>query len=101
VDVFHHGYDEMRPIGFALYEDAGRYDPFAARVDVPMLIFQGRADDAVDPAAVERFARGRPTVTLRLLDDGHQLLESLEVIWRGIAGALGVPTPAGNPPSSF
>jgi hypothetical protein len=100
VEVFHHGYDEMRPVGFQLYEDASRYDAFATDIEAPILIFQGRADESVDAASVERFARGRPNATLRLLDDGHQLLESLEVIWRGIAEGLGVPTPAGNPPSS-
>ena len=100
LEVFHYGYGERRPLGFALYEDASRYDAFKTGIDVPVLIFQGRADESVDPAMVERFARTRPDVTLRLLDDGHQLLDSLEIIWRGIAEALGLATRAGNPASS-
>jgi pimeloyl-ACP methyl ester carboxylesterase len=99
LEVFHYGYGEMRPLGFALYEDASRYDPFATAVDVPVLIFQGRSDESVDPEMVERFARSRPNVTLRLLDDGHQLLDSLEIIWREMAETLGPATRAGNPAS--
>jgi hypothetical protein len=35
----------------------------------------------VDPDVAVRFARGRPNVTVRLLDDDHQLLGSLPAIW--------------------
>ena len=88
LDVFHHGFGEARSVGFALYEDAGRYDSFAASIDLPMLIFQGRRDEAVDPAMVERFAARRPNVRLHVLDDGHQLLDSLDHIWRETARFL-------------
>jgi len=99
LDVFHYGYGEIRLVGFALYADARQYDAFAARLDVPILIFQGRLDESVNPRMVERFARTRPNVTLRLLDDDHQLVGSMEVIWRGIAETLGIATRAGNPAS--
>jgi uncharacterized protein len=90
LDVFHYAHGGTRPLGFALYEDAQRYDTFTTAVDVPILIFQGRADESVDPEMVRRFARSRPNVTLRLLDDGHQLLGSLDVMWREIAATLGL-----------
>jgi surfactin synthase thioesterase subunit len=80
----------MMPVHFALYSDAERYDTFNARVDLPILIFQGRQDTAVDPATVERWAAPRPNVTLRLLDDDHQLLASLETIWLETAAFLGI-----------
>lgn len=82
LDLFHHGFGEVRSVRFALYEDAGRYDSFAASIDLPMLIFQGRRDEVVDPAMVERFAATRPNVRLCRLDDRHQLLDSLDHIWR-------------------
>ena len=80
-------------MAFSLYEDAQQYtlaslDP--ARLSMPILIFQGRQDDVVDPAAVEEFARDRENVTLRLLDDGHQLQHHLEQIWTESAAFLGV-----------
>jgi pimeloyl-ACP methyl ester carboxylesterase len=83
--VFHYAANEPRDVGFALYEDAARYDAFtlgssAAR---PTLIYQGRHDASVDPRMVGTWARGRAGVTLRLLDDDHQLTSSVNEIWQG------------------
>jgi pimeloyl-ACP methyl ester carboxylesterase len=77
-----------------LYEDAVRYDPYASYLDFPILVFHGRRDDTVDPSSVEAFARSRPNVTLRMLDDEHQLLASLDEIWRETAAFLGLEAPA-------
>jgi alpha-beta hydrolase superfamily lysophospholipase len=90
LEVFHHGYGEPRAIGYALNEDALQFDSYRVTVDLPILIFQGRQDEVVDPSTVERFARGRRNVTLRLLDDDHQLLASLGIIWRETAAFLGL-----------
>jgi len=45
-------------------------------------VFQGRQDTSVDPDPVKRWAATRPNVELHLLDDDHQLLESLSEIWK-------------------
>jgi pimeloyl-ACP methyl ester carboxylesterase len=90
LDVFHHGYKEQRRVGYELVADAETYDAFTTPLDRPMLIFQGRQDDSVSPAMVERFAATRPLVTLHLLDDDHQLMSSLEFIWRESARFLGL-----------
>jgi hypothetical protein len=55
-----------------------------------MLIFQGRQDESVSPAVVERFAAAQPRATLYMLDDGHQLKDSLPFIWEKAAAALGL-----------
>ncbi len=55
-----------------------------------MLIFQGRQDESVSPAVVERFAAVQPRATLYMLDDGHQLKDSLQFIWEKAAAALGL-----------
>jgi alpha-beta hydrolase superfamily lysophospholipase len=88
LDVFHHAYGRVMPIHYELYEDACRHDTFNARVDLPIQIFQGRRDTAVDPETVERWARNRPNVALHLLDDDHQLHGSLETIWTATAPFL-------------
>jgi hypothetical protein len=80
--TFHFGYGRMMPIDYALYEDAARYDAMRARVEMPVLIFQGRHDAVVGPATVERWAAARPNVQLHLLDDDHQLTASLPAIWQ-------------------
>jgi alpha-beta hydrolase superfamily lysophospholipase len=91
LDVFHYGYDRMMPVGYALYEDAARYDAFALELGLPILIFQGTRDTVVDPAVATRFARTRSNVAVRLLDDDHQLLASLPRIWEESREFLGLP----------
>jgi pimeloyl-ACP methyl ester carboxylesterase len=88
VEAFHYAYGERRTLRYRLYEDARRYDPFAAALRIPVLIIQGRFDRSVDVRAVERFAREQSDVTLQMVDDDHQLLRSLDVIWRGVSEAL-------------
>ena len=88
LNVFHYGYGRMMPVHFDLYTDAAGYDAFNAKVDVPVLIFQGSRDEAVNPESVRRWAAARPNATLHLLDDAHQLLSSLDFIWRETAAFL-------------
>jgi pimeloyl-ACP methyl ester carboxylesterase len=81
LDVFHYGFTRTMTVRYALNEDAERYDSFSLRLDLPTLVFQGTRDELVDPAMVRRWAERRKNVTLRLLDDDHQLLSSLDRIW--------------------
>lgn len=90
LDVYHFGYGEMRWVRYGLYEDAWRYDAFRSPIPVPTLVFQGTRDETVDPAVVERWARTQPNVVLHLVDDDHQMLASLDVIWRMSAEFLGL-----------
>ena len=90
IDVFHYAFDEPRALKFGFYEDANRYRPSARRLPQPMLIFQGRNDESVSPEAVERFAARQPHATLYMLEDGHQLKNSLEFIWEKTAPFLGL-----------
>ena len=80
--VFHYAKNEEREVGFELYEDAARYDAITLQLKHPALVFQGRKDASVDPVMVEKWARARPNVTLRLMDDDHQLTSSVDTIWR-------------------
>jgi uncharacterized protein len=89
-DVFHFADGRSYPLRFGLYEDGRRYDAFAARVDVPVLAFQGTRDTVVRPASVQAWAASRHNVSLRLIDDDHQLQGHLEDIWRESAAFLDV-----------
>ena len=88
MDVFHYGYSRMTPLHYGLYEDARQYDCLAASLTMPIQIFQGRRDTAVDPASVERWAKARPNAELHLLDDDHQLMASLGYVWERVKGHL-------------
>lgn len=81
LEVFHHAYGRTMPVHYALFEDAQRYDSLGAQLTLPVQVFQGSRDTAVDPVMVRRWAEARPNVELHLLDDDHQLLGSLEYIW--------------------
>jgi len=82
LNVFHYGFGRMMPLGYQLYTDACSYSCVDAKLAMPIQIFQGRRDTAVNPASVERWARARPNVELHMLDDDHQLTGSLETIWQ-------------------
>lgn len=90
LEVFHYADNVVRHVDFTLYEDAARYDAYACRRDLPTLVFQGRQDDVVEAKTVEQWARGRPWVDLRLVDDTHQLTASMDDIWRASRELFGV-----------
>lgn len=88
--VHHFASGEARDVGFALYEDAARYDALTLNLGLLILAFQGRQDASVDPDMVERWASARPNVTLHMLDDDHQLTSSIDVIWEKTRDFLGL-----------
>jgi pimeloyl-ACP methyl ester carboxylesterase len=101
LNVFHHAYGRLMPLHYELFADAQRYQPHAARVPMPVQVFQGRHDTAVEPATVERWASLQPDAELHMLDDDHQMHASLAVIWREASrfiGLTGGPTPAPSLP---
>ncbi len=90
LDVFHYGYGRMLPVHYELYADARRHDCVDAALAMPIQVFQGRRDDAVDPDVVERWSRARPNVELHMLDDDHQLTASVGSIWEEMKRFLGL-----------
>lgn len=87
---FHYGYGEERLLDVSFYEDSLAHDAFDARFTQPTLVFQGLRDASVDYRTVEAFASERPNVTLALLDDDHQLIDSLPRMWQDIEAFLGL-----------
>ncbi|HSC29296.1 MAG TPA: YqiA/YcfP family alpha/beta fold hydrolase [Vicinamibacterales bacterium] len=90
LEVFHHGYGRTMAVRYELYTDALRYDALNATLGLPIQVFQGRRDTAVDPDTVRRWAAARPNVEFHELDDDHQLLSSLEHIWVEMRRFLGL-----------
>lgn len=100
LDVFHYGYGRTIPVHYELYEDARRHDSYNAALNIPVQVFQGRRDTAVDPDTVERWSRARPNVELHMLDDDHQLLASLDYMWNEMERFL-FSAASSQPPASY
>jgi pimeloyl-ACP methyl ester carboxylesterase len=63
-------------------------------VRVPALCFAGKKDDVVPVPDVERWVRQTPSARLVLLEDGHELVASIDRIFdetRAFLVALGLP----------
>lgn len=78
--VEHHGSGRLRRLGFAFLEEAARLPPFP-EVRVPTLCFAGKADELVPLADVALFVERTPGARLVTLEDGHDLLASLDRIF--------------------
>ncbi len=88
IEIFHYALQENRRLNFAFYEDANQYQPARKVLPQRMVIFQGLQDQSVSPTLVQRFAAAQPHATLHVLEDGHQLKNSLEFIWQRVAETL-------------
>lgn len=84
-ELFHYADAATRELRWAFMADARRYDSYSVRLTTPTLVYQGTRDEVVAPATVSRWAADRPWVTVRLVDDGHQLLGHLDQMWTDIA----------------
>jgi pimeloyl-ACP methyl ester carboxylesterase len=82
LEVYHYGEKRTCRLSYQFIEDALGYDDFPD-CQQPALIFHGVNDDAVPARVSSEFAAAHPNARLRLLDSDHELLNVLEVIWRG------------------
>jgi uncharacterized protein len=90
--VHHFGSGRERRLGWAFLEEASTLPAFPA-VTVPTLCLAGRRDELVPLADVERFVAATPSARLVALDDGHELLASLDRIFEEARAFLGLPAP--------
>jgi len=83
VDVFHHGANKELPLRYDFYLDAIKYTTEGLSVNVPTLVFHGQRDETVPVEESKEFQRLNPDkVQLEILDDDHQLLASLDLMWK-------------------
>lgn len=80
LQVFHYAQGREAAVGFALMEDAARYEPFPD-CHQPTLIFHGELDPTVPPAISEQYVREHGDAELVLVPSGHELTDVLDVIW--------------------
>jgi uncharacterized protein len=86
LSVYHYGDKTERRVGYALLEDAERYEDYPD-ISQPVLIVHGVHDDVVPAELSRRFAELHPQTALRIMDSDHQLLNVLEQMWSEIQGS--------------
>ncbi len=89
-EFFHYGENAPRQLHYDFYRDATTYPAAKVYVRQPTLVFQGLRDEVVKASEVITFCQGRPNVSLRLLPDGHQLLDNLDRMWQETRTFLGL-----------
>jgi pimeloyl-ACP methyl ester carboxylesterase len=83
IELEDHAEKRMARVDFGFVQDVEAIDGRSGGwpdVRVPTLIIHGRQDDTIDIAASRQWARGKRHVRLVEVDDGHELVASLERI---------------------
>lgn len=81
LEVDHFASGRRRRLGWQFHEDARGWPAFP-EVRVPALVVAGRRDDTVPLEDVEAFVERTPSARLVVVDDGHDLMASLDLIFR-------------------
>ena len=82
VEVFHYGLGRPCRLNYGFVDDVQKYQTDKLTVESPTLVFHGRKDETVPVGESEDFAAlNGDFVKLHILDDGHELIEPLELIW--------------------
>jgi len=89
LETRHHVTGTMRRIGWAFHEDA-RILPEHPVVAVPTLVLAGLRDEVIPIDDVRAWVARTPTARLVELDDGHELVASIDRIWEEARVFLGI-----------
>jgi hypothetical protein len=89
LETKHHVTNTLRRLGWAFHEDAATLPEYPA-VSVPTLVLAGLRDEVVPIEDVRAWVTRTPTARLVELDDGHELVASIDRIWDEARAFLGV-----------
>jgi len=89
LETQHHVTGTKRRLGWAFHGDAATLPEFP-EVKVPALVLAGVRDEVVPIADVRAWVERTPTARLVELDDGHELVASIDRIWEEARAFLGV-----------
>jgi uncharacterized protein len=80
LEVDHHATSRKRRLGWQFHEGARGWPAFP-EVRVPALVFAGRRDETVPLEDIRAWCERTPTARLVELDDGHELVSSIDRIF--------------------
>ncbi len=90
LEAQHHVTGTVRRLGWAFHESA-RALPSSPVVRVPTLVIAGARDDRVPLEDIERWVARTPTARLRVVDDDHELVGSLDLVLAEASAFLRAP----------
>jgi len=81
---FHYAMNREMDLAYSFIEDLSALQTDNFIVPIPTLVFHGIHDQTVPVDHSREFARmNKDLVTLNELDDGHELTDSMNVMWQG------------------
>ncbi len=82
-EVFHYGFNCNLKLNYSFITDAQTYSTDNLLISIPTLVFHGQADNTVPVTESITFSKANlGTVTLRILDSDHSLIDQLDKIWQ-------------------
>lgn len=82
--VYHHQYQQMRPLAYAFVTDLQQYDDADLQREVPTLILHGTNDEVIAYNVSRDFTESRSWVTLYPLAGDHGLTDCTSEVWQQI-----------------
>ena len=93
---FHYAANKELPLHFAFAKDLEQYKTDNFEINIPTIVFHGIDDQTVPIEHARQFAQLNPAAALVELDDGHELANSLDLIWRQTCDFLKLPSTASD-----
>lgn len=93
---FHYAANKELPLHFAFAKDLEQYKTDNFEINIPTIVFHGIDDQTVPIEHARQFAQLNPTAALVELDDGHELANSLDLIWLQTCDFLKRPSTASD-----
>lgn len=82
LEVFHHAKKGPARLWYEFVTDAASYQSEHIQISCPTLVLHGQHDDVVPIGESIQFVQtNRELAALHVLDDGHQLINSLPLLW--------------------
>jgi len=78
---FHYAANQELPLHFAFAKELEQYKTDNFEINIPTIVFHGIDDQTVPIEHARQFAQLNPAAALVELDDGHELANSLDLIW--------------------
>ncbi|MBA4074472.1 MAG: hypothetical protein C0508_05465 [Cyanobacteria bacterium PR.023] len=93
---FHYAANKELPLHFAFAKDLEQYKTDNFEINIPTIVFHGIDDQTVPIEHARQFAQLNPAAALVELDDGHELANSLDLIWLQTCDFLKRPSTASD-----